>query len=279
MLKLCIYPGLITAGIFSKLYYDDCKHIEQIPNQKIYNFPQDLDTILKTYDSKEQQSINIRIDSKIVNCNPNHLFRNIKLYEQEYARIENDSWADVLIKYDDPDIINNCVHIQDIPSKSSRIDAQFSNHKNVLFEHQFMPYIHICDHSIGFESNYDFNYSNAEIYSNALIHTLKTKHGIKNLFMDTGYPQVAEKFVQRCNLLPPESSVIAYTQIIESPTIFMNINRIHNNGSKPVFYVSVIADDEETLIKKAIEKHDYRSFYGSIVLFSLCVVARNFLPF
>lgn len=277
MLKLCIYPGLISAGIFSKLYYDNCKFIEQLPAQKIYNFPEDLGTILGTHGPMRSGSFNMKIDSKIINSNPNHLFRNIKLFEREYARVENDSWADVLTKYDDSDIIDNCVHIQDIPSKSSRIDAQFSNHKIVLSEYQFMPYIHICDHTI--VSNCNFDYLNAKIYSSAPIRTLKTKRGIKDLLIDAGYPQVADEFLKKCDLLYPESSIIAYTQIIDSPTVFMNVTRAYNKDSKTVFWVQVITDDEETLIEKTIENNDYRTFFGSMVLFSLCVVVRNFLPF
>lgn len=275
--KTKIYIGLVSAGIFSKLYYDNSKHIEQLPTQKIYNYPTDLDTILHTFNPMKSESFSIKINSNIVNSDPNHLFRVIKLFEKQCFRVENDSLIDIFTEYTDSDISDNFTHVQDIPSKLSCVETQFKNHKIVSSQREFLPYVNIGEHTIGTDSK--FEYFGANIYSNAPIKVLKTKYEIKNLFMDAGHPQIAHKFIHRCKILSPESSVIAYTQIIDSPTIFMNVVRSFDTNSMPVFNVQIITDNEETLIQKTMEKYDKRTLYGSVVFFSLCVVVRNLLPF
>lgn len=300
-----IYIGLLSTGIFSRLYYVNSKDIEQVPNLKTYNFPADIDTILSTHDPMKKEPFNIRIDSNIVNGDPNHMFRIIKLFGKQVTRVKNGSWTDVLTEYAEPDIIEKCTHVQDIPSKLSFVEAQFKHHKIVSSQYQFLPYIHICNHTIGISTNTNigtstdmgtstsayavtgtgtstecrFNYLDAMIYSNAPIQVLKTKHEIKNLFIDAGYSEVAEQFIQQCKTLPHDSSIIAYTQIINSPAVYMNVIRKYNDGKMPYFDVQVISDDEETLVKKTVEKYDNQTLYGSLVLFSLCVVVRNLLPF
>lgn len=286
--KYAPHLGLLSAGIFSKLYYNNSKELEQL-STNILEYPSDIKIEYVTTDSFNvlqtlnalttvgYNSFNIKIPSSNFFDNNDHLFRKIKIFKNEYSYNQFEPSSDIFEQIDNFE--RTYGSIDDIPKISDNVVEQNEKHQIISTQSQLLPEIIICHPPTEIQSNKIFYYGESKIYSNNNVEKLSDVNEIKELFVDAGYSQLAEQIDFLNETLDIDTNMIGYTQKFNSDTVYMNVICSSDENMDLIFNVQIITDDEETLIKKSVEKHDKRTFYGSMIIFSLCVIIRNLIPF
>lgn len=288
--KYTPYIGLLGVGLFSKLYYDNNTQIKTLSAENILDYPLGVKTkfdaindsilphALRTHGYKYT---NIKIPSKLFD-NDKHLFRSIKTFKNECT--------DNHLELSTSAVFERCKtfekqynHLHEIDD-SSKFSIGKGNECDVIMRQKILlPDIIMCQHPTCEDKNMDrmFYYGNSNIYLNSPIIRLDDIKKIKDLFVDAGYHQVAEKIACLSKNFNTDTKIAVYTQKIETDTVYMNVTQLFDDNTLlPIYHVNIITDDKETLVKKSMEKcGDNRKFYQSMIIFSLCVLARNFLPF
>lgn len=286
--KYAPHLSLLSTGIFSKLYYNNNKELEQL-TENILDYPADIkieyattnsSNILQTLNALTTvgyNSFNIKIPSSNFSDNNDHLFRKIKIFKNEYANIQFESSSDVFEQ------INNSERtygsIDDIPKISDHIVEQDEKHQIISTQSQLLPEIIICHPPTEIQTNKIFYYGKSKIYSNNNVEKLTDVDEIKELFVDAGYSQFAEQIDFLNETLDSDTNMVGYTQKFNSDTVYMNVICSSDENMHLIFNVQIITDDKDTLVKKSVEKYDKRTLYGSMIIFSLCVIIRNLIPF
>lgn len=283
--KYAPYIGLLSTGLYSKLYYDNNKQIKSLSAENILDYPSDvktkIDSILPhTLRRHGYKYTNIKIPSKLFNNNK-HLFRSIKTFKNECTvnHLELSSSA-VFERCRTFENKYNYLHEMDDFSKFSigKYDWDVIMRQKILLPDIIIHQSPTCEDK---NMNGIFYYGNPNIYLNSPIVQIDDVNKIKDLFVDAGYTQIAEKIDSLSKNLETDTKIVTYTQKIETDAVYMNVSQLFDDDTLlPIYHVHIITDDKETLVKKSIEKcGDNRKFYQSMIIFSLCVIARNFIPF
>lgn len=307
--KYAPHLGLLSAGIFSKLYYNNSKKIVSLSSENISNYPSDINTEFVTVDSSNifqvlnalttysYDSINIKIPSNLFENNK-HLFRTIKIFKNECLSEQHGlSTSDIFEYCNVYEKSYNSLH--DIPVCTDCFLGETDGNGNqiIMGQQMLLPEITMCnfpscrdrdgdgdgdrdgDACKNKETNIIFHYENPKIYSKSPVVKLNNVNEIKDLITDAGYPQVAKQMDFLNSTLNTDAQMVAYTQNFDTDTVYMNVAHSVDKNMRIIFNVQIITDDKTTLIEKSIEKHDNRTMYGTMIMFSLCVIIRNLIPF